>query len=68
MDLTSHGCAGLSERDWNFVTNWWLKSSQSSILCRGICQSHCNASYPRTMGRYMVMFSSIAPVAQAVVV
>jgi hypothetical protein len=34
----------------------------------GRFQSHCSASCPRTMGKYAVMTSSIAPVAWAAVV
>jgi hypothetical protein len=55
MDLRSHGCAGLSERDWKLAIKCRLKSLQSSMQCRGRCRSHCSASCPRTMGKYTVI-------------
>jgi hypothetical protein len=38
-----------------------LKSLQSSMQCRGRCRSHCSASYPRMMGKYTVITSSVTP-------
>jgi hypothetical protein len=61
MDLRSHGCASLSERDWKLAIKRRLKSLQSSMQCRGRCRSYCNASCPRTMGKYVVITSSVAP-------
>jgi hypothetical protein len=68
MDLRSHGCAGLSERDWKLAMKHRLKSHQSSMQCHGRCRSHCNASCPRTMGKYVVITSSVAPAARAAVI
>jgi hypothetical protein len=45
-----------------------LKSLQSSMQYRGRCHSHCSASCPRTMGKYAVITSSVAPAARAAVV
>jgi hypothetical protein len=68
MDLRSHGCTGLSERDWMLAMNRRLKSLQSSMQCHGRCRSHCSASCPKTMGKYAVITSCVALVAQAAVV
>jgi hypothetical protein len=68
MDLRSHGCASLSERDWKFAINRRLKSLQSSMQCRGRCRNHCSTSCARTMGKYVVMTSLVAPAARATVV
>jgi hypothetical protein len=57
-------CRFIGER-LEFAINRWLKSPQSSMQCRGRCQSHCSVSYPRMMGKYAVMMSSVAPASQA---
>jgi hypothetical protein len=43
-DLRSHGCAGLSERDWKFAINRRLNSPQLSMKCRGRCRT--TAAHP----------------------
>jgi hypothetical protein len=68
MDLRSHGYAGLSERDWKLAIKHRLKSLQSSMQCQGSCRNHCSASCPRTMGKYAVITSSVAPAARTAVV
>jgi hypothetical protein len=55
-------------RDWKFAINRWLKSPQSSMQCQGSCRSHCSASCPRTMDKYAIMTSFVAPAAWATVV
>jgi hypothetical protein len=64
MDLRSHGCAGLSERDGKLAMKHRLKSLQSLMQCRDRCHSHCNTSCPRTVGKYAVITSSVAPAAR----